>query len=559
MVFPEKVHLFSQDTAADNLPQKFTFPFSYQPHVLAQWAMEEVKKYLHNQTDFEHPFFQEDKKQTAIGKMFGVLVVQNQLGDIGFLAAFSGKLAQANLHSYFVPPVFDMLTDRSFFLEEEKELNAINAEVLEAENNVTLKKLLLQRQELQLQYAAALDLEKRKLKHNKNERKQSRIQQSALLAPTDFVAFENDLIKQSLRDKHEFLMFKKEWTLKIEQLEKAVATYLLKIEQLKEARKVQSAHLQKKLFESYHFLNARGETKNLLHIFESHIYAQPPAGAGECCAPKLLQYAYLSQLKPLCMAEFWWGSSPKSEVRLHGQTYPSCWGKCEPILSHMLQGLEVDENPLLENKATDKILDIVYEDAYLMVVNKPSGLLSVPGIHIQDSVYQRLLLRYPQATGPLIVHRLDQDTSGLLVLAKTKEIHKKLQSQFIKRKVKKRYVAKLNGKIKQDKGSIGLPLRLDLDDRPRQLVCSTYGKQALTMYEVYATDNHFTWVYFYPITGRTHQLRVHAAHQLGLGCSIVGDDLYGSPSERLCLHAQQLSFQHPVSEEWVTFETEPEF
>jgi tRNA pseudouridine32 synthase/23S rRNA pseudouridine746 synthase len=296
----------------------------------------------------------------------------------------------------------------------------------------------------------------------------------------------------------------------------------------------------------------------LLAIFSVTVFQTPPAGAGECAAPKLLQYAFLHQLQPICMAEFWWGKSPNSEVRLHEQFYPACRGKCEPILAHMLEGISLEKNPMLE-QATVKKIPIIYEDDYLLLVNKPPDFLSVPGKELKDSVYERIRLQYPTASGPLLVHRLDMSTSGLLLIAKSEEIYKHLQSQFIRRVVKKSYSALLNGIVDETEGAISLPLRVDLEDRPKQLVCYEHGKNAFTKYKILAYENGKTRVQFFPITGRTHQLRVHAAHQLGLNCPIVGDDLYGTKGERLCLHAQWIQFKHPITKELVEFSCEAAF
>jgi tRNA pseudouridine32 synthase/23S rRNA pseudouridine746 synthase len=313
--------------------------------------------------------------------------------------------------------------------------------------------------------------------------------------------------------------------------------------------------LQQQLFKEYAFLNQHKELKSLGEIFNEN----PPAGAGECAAPKLLHFAFQHDLKPIAMAEFWWGASPKSEVRKHAQYYPACTGKCEPILKHMLQGIRTDANPFEINQADGKEIAIVFEDDYLAVINKPAEFLSVPGKQVTDSVYGRMKAKYPDATGPLVVHRLDMSTSGLLIVAKTAEIHKKLQSQFIKRKVQKQYVALLEGIIKEDSGLIVLPLRVDLDNRPNQLVCYDFGKSAQTKWKVIARKNNRTLIHFYPITGRTHQLRVHAAHPLGLNTPILGDDLYGNKANRLHLHAESLTFQHPISKETITITVAADF
>ena len=322
------------------------------------------------------------------------------------------------------------------------------------------------------------------------------------------------------------------------------------IEALKEERKQRSIALQQWIFEQFRLRNARGEEQDIYSIFTQTAHRNPPAGTGECAAPKLLQYAYLNNLQPLAMAEFWWGDSPKGEIRRHGHYYPACRHKCEPILNFMLQGLEVEPNPLLTSNTDATQLETVYEDDYLLVVNKPAGMLSVPGKTGQASVLTLLQERYPDATGPILVHRLDMATSGLLLAAKDKDTHALLQKQFEGRTVKKRYIALLEGIPQAEpKGFIRLPLRPDFDNRPLQMVCYEYGKPAVTRYEIMDTENNYTRMAFYPETGRTHQLRVHAAHPEGLNCPIVGDPLYGQAADRLYLHAERLEFRHPITDQ----------
>ncbi|HRO76866.1 MAG TPA: RluA family pseudouridine synthase, partial [Crocinitomicaceae bacterium] len=348
------------------------------------------------------------------------------------------------------------------------------------------------------------------------------------------------------------------WKQKISEKQQQLTDFEQKIYALQEERKLKSNLLQKKIFEQYTFLNQFKQTKSLYAIFQEHGNILPPAGAGECAAPKLLQYCFSHDLKPICMAEFWWGASPVSEIRKHEQFYPACKGKCEPILKHVLEAIEMDENPMLQALEIREI-PILYEDEYLLVINKPSELLSVPGKSNLPSVYSYFKARNPEWEEPIIVHRLDQSTSGIMVLAKDFKTYQHLQRQFIKRNVSKRYVAVLSKEIESLSGEINLPLRVDLDDRPRQMVCYDYGKPALTRYEVIQKANGLTCIYFYPHTGRTHQLRVHAAHVLGLNAPIVGDDLYGQKNERLLLHANQLVFRHPVTKEEITIECEAEF
>ena len=332
------------------------------------------------------------------------------------------------------------------------------------------------------------------------------------------------------------------------------------IEALKEERKQRSIALQQWIFEQFRLRNARGEEQDIYSIFTQTAHRNPPAGTGECAAPKLLQYAYLNNLQPLAMAEFWWGDSPKGEIRRHGHYYPACRHKCEPILNFMLQGLQVEPNPLLTSNTDATQLETVYEDDYLLVVNKPAGMLSVPGKTGQASVLTLLQERYPDATGPILVHRLDMATSGLLLAAKDKDTHALLQKQFEGRTVKKRYIALLEGIPQAEpKGFIRLPLRPDFDNRPLQMVCYEYGKPAVTRYEIMDTENDKTRMAFYPETGRTHQLRVHAAHPEGLNCPIVGDPLYGQPAERLYLHAERLEFRHPVTGQRLQIQKEAPF
>ena len=333
------------------------------------------------------------------------------------------------------------------------------------------------------------------------------------------------------------------------------------INALKEERKTRSIALQQWIFQQFRLRNALGEEQDINEIFAQYAHRNPPAGTGECAAPKLLQYAYLNGYQPLAMAEFWWGDSPKGEIRRHGHYYPSCRHKCEPLLKFMLQGLEVEPNPLLTSVTDASQIQTVYEDEYLLVVNKPAGMLSVPGKTGQASVLSILQERYPEATRPLLVHRLDMDTSGLLLAAKDKDIHAQLQAQFEGRSVKKRYIALLEGVLinKEKKGFIRLPMRPDYDNRPFQLVDFEWGKTSVTRYEILGIEGTRTRIAYWPETGRTHQLRVHSAHPDGMDAPIVGDPLYGQPSHRLCLHAETLEFRHPVSRKMMKMRCEAGF
>jgi len=530
---------FKNDISAITIPEVFTFPFYYQPHELSVIASKALQNYLETQTDFEHNFgINSSQEGLVIGKMFGVLVVQNENKELGYLWAFSGKLADQNHLPLFVPTVFDMLQENSYFKKEEAILNQYNHQIGLLENDDNYIVAIKQLETTKNQAKKELEDQKALIKHNKKLRTEKRKYLSIEEA--------NQLNKES---QEEGILLKKMtqyWKHHIHAASIIVQKFSDKINKLKEERSQKSAALQQQLFSEYTFFNKYKELKSLVDIFNGN----PPAGAGECAAPKLLHYAFQNQLKPIAMAEFWWGQSPKSEVRKHGQYYPACTGKCEPILKHMLRDILMEENPFAINPAEGKELEIVFEDEYLLLVNKPAEFLSVPGKKITDSVQTRIKNMYPNAT---IVHRLDMSTSGLLLIGKTSEIYKKLQAQFIKRKVEKRYVAMLNGIITEDSGIIDLPLRVDLDNRPNQIVCYEHGKPAQTKWEVIERKDNQTLVYFYPITGRTHQLRVHAAHQFGLNTPIVGDDLYGTKANRLHLHAENITFEHPISKEKLTF------
>lgn len=555
-----KIRYFSAEECQQfTLPEKFTFPFFYEPLPITRYAVADLQNYLMHQTDFEHNFGL-NKKQAGmvIGKMFGVLIIQDSEGKIGYLAAFSGKLAGSNHHSRFVPPVFDMLDENGFFIQEEKILNTINATIETLEKDEVLLHLKAQLIEQQTRAQSEIKVQKEVLKNNKKARQEIRASQIQLLSPEAFDLLEKDLVKQSLHDKHQFNVLQAQWKITLQSLEEQIREKEEKIVSLKKERKEKSAALQQQLFDQYYFYNQKKETKSLAAIFGPTPFGKPPAAAGECATPKLLHFAFQHDLKPIAMAEFWWGASPKSEIRKHQHFYPACTGKCKPILQHMLEGISLDENPMLLHAGKEKEITVLYEDESIVVVYKPAELLSVPGIDVQDAVLTRLQIRL-HPIEPIVVHRLDMATSGILVFAKTKEAHKHLQKQFLKRTVEKRYTALLDGILTVKEGEINLPLRGDIDDRPRQMVCYEFGKKARTLYKVVAEEGEKTKVHFWPLTGRTHQLRVHAAHSEGLNAPIMGDDLYGTSADRLYLHAAELSFVHPLTLQRMHFEIEEEF
>jgi len=552
------IYFKENDISGIAMPERFTFPFYYEPHPLAKIAAEELKHYLETQTGLDHNFgLDRDAQGMAIGKMFGVLVVQDGEGKLGYLSAFSGKLGNSNSHLRFVPPVFDMLAKDSFFLKEQYILNDINRQVKDIETSESYIALQQELKGLTLQVEKEIAGFKSLLKANKLDRKRQREEQRNRLSPEAYAGFEALMIKSSLHDKHRLAVLNAACEARLSQLRSRMAPFDGRIAALKKARKEKSAALQQQLFEQYTFLNQYGHRRSLQDIFSETVLGVPSA-AGECATPKLLQYAFLKGYKPLAMAEFWWGASPRSEIRVHGQFYPACTGKCKPILKHMLEGIALDEDPLLINPGALKALDILFEDDHFVVVNKPHGLLSVPGIHISDSVYLRLKQAF-KTIEPMMIHRLDMATSGLLVVAKTRAAHKHIQQQFLKRTVSKRYTALLSCEIQDRKGEISLPLRGDPDNRPRQLVCFEMGKKAVTRWKVIEHKDGRTKIHFWPLTGRTHQLRMHAAHELGLKAPIVGDDLYGTAAERLYLHAACLELIHPVSGARMRFELKEEF
>lgn len=552
-------HTFKEDISGAPLPLQFTFPFCYEPHPLAVMAAEELQTYLKTQNEWTHNFgIEENNTAPAIGKMFGVLVVRDQQDKLGYLAAVSGKLAGSNKHRYFVPPIFDMLEKDSFFLNEEVHLNALNRKIESLESSDELAQSKNRLDQLKDKWDTQLEQLKTKLKIQKKERKETRTRLRPLISDDEYEIVMEDMRSQSLKDKQELQRYQYDMHLALASENQQFQQLLAAISELKEERKIRSGNLQKQLFEQYNFLNATGEHKNVVAVFHDFDQSTPPAGSGECAAPKLLQYAYSNNLTPIALAEFWWGCSPSSEIRRHKNYYPACRKKCEPILGYMLQGLSVDPNPMQQETTLQTALPQIYEDEDIIVFNKPAEFLSVPGIYVKDSVYNRVLKRYPNA-GPIIIHRLDMSTSGLLVVAKNKKAHQFIQEQFIQHTIAKEYIALLDGIIEQESGQIDLPLRVDLDDRPRQMVCYSYGKPAQTKWERIAIEGSKTRVRFHPLTGRTHQLRMHAVHPDGLNTPIVGDDLYGRKANRLHLHAAFIKFIHPRTKQEITFEIPPDF
>ena len=587
-------------------PRQFTYPFCYEVDPLAEAASLELQRHIADADLMS--------TEKGCGKMFGVLVVEyeDEEGALqrGFLAAYSGLLGGRNDWPYFVPPVFDAQQPDGHFKRTEREISAINSEIAAIENDAEYLQSVEQHEQTKKRLQAEVDAFKAEVDAAK-ARRDARRKSGEPLSEEE----QAEMIRESQFMKAELRRRRKAMEQANSTLHIPHSTFL---KSLQRKRKQMSDELQRWLFSAYRMLNAKGEERDLIDIFREYTHAMPPAGAGDCCAPKLLQYAYLHHLRPVCMAEFWWGESPASEIRHHLHYYPACRSKCLPILTHMLKGLDVAPNPLAQKRHTAEPR-VLYADEYIMVVDKPAGMLSVPGkaesvrsefsdsanISVEEYFANLQLPTNSQFTTEQFTigeadnsklktqnskflkaaHRLDMDTSGLLVLARTEQAYVELQRQFASRETVKRYEAVLSGvptqnsKLKTQNSStqpsgcleaISLPLIADINDRPRQRVDMEHGKPALTLYnivEVRAVDANTavaytikkedkgrTLIHLYPKTGRTHQLRVHCAHPLGLACPILGDPLYGTErADRMYLHAAELTFRHPITGEPMHF------
>ena len=567
-------------------PRQFTYPFCYEVDPLAEAASLELQRYIADADLMS--------TEKGCGKMFGVLVVEyeDEEGALqrGFLAAYSGLLGGRNDWPYFVPPVFDAQQPDGHFKRTEREISAINSEIRAIENDPEYLQSVEQHEQTKKRLQAEVDAFKAEVDAAK-VRRDARRKSGEPLSEEE----QAEMIRESQFMKAELRRRRKA----MEQADSTLTTqHSTFLKSLQRKRKQMSDELQRWLFSAYRMLNAKGEERDLIDIFREYTHAMPPAGAGDCCAPKLLQYAYLHHLRPVCMAEFWWGESPASEIRHHLHYYPACRSKCLPILTHMLKGLDVAPNPLAQKRHSAEPR-VLYADEYIMVVDKPAGMLSVPGkaesvrsefsdsanISVEEYFANNSKLKIQNSKFLKAAHRLDMDTSGLLVLARTEQAYVELQRQFASRETVKRYEAVLSGvptqnsKLKTQNSStqpsgcleaISLPLIADINDRPRQRVDMEHGKPALTLYNIvevravdantavaYTTkkvDKRRTLVHLYPKTGRTHQLRVHCAHPLGLACPILGDPLYGTErADRMYLHAAELTFRHPVTGETMHF------
>jgi tRNA pseudouridine32 synthase/23S rRNA pseudouridine746 synthase len=473
-----------------------------------------------------------------MGKMFGVLVVK-QKNSIRYLAAFSGKIDETTLIHGFIPPIYNTLDNSAFFKQGESQLNSLTKKIEELVNGSTLRNLKNEITELEANFQSSIQALKSTIRINKEKR--AEIRSGPHLSDDRRKALEESSKQEQLTLKRQ----KKMHRLQVQQLNERVESIENEIIDLKKLRQDKSIALQQQLFDAYIISNFQQEQASVLSIFEQFSGEIPPAGTGECALPKLLHFAAAQALTPICFAEFWWGKSPIGEVRKHGMYYPACRAKCESLMHFLLRGVPTMKNPVLEQVPTNTP-EIIFEDTVILVINKPSGMLSVPGRTAINSAEDLLKLRYPSLPYLKAVHRLDMGTSGILIFAKNAKAHANLQSQFQKCKVKKTYEAILDGVIAETTGNITLPLRLNTDHRPHQMVDFEHGKKAKTAFKIIAIKNGKTHIEFYPSTGRTHQLRLHASHPLGLNCPILGDELYGTSSDRLYLHAKEIEFQHPM-------------
>ena len=580
-----------------DIPERMNNPLDYQPHPLCIAVCKELQTYLSEREDW--------REEIDKGKMFGVLIVENAnpepgASEIGYLAAYSGQIGGRSDWDDFVPAVFDYLQPDGYFKTHEAEISDINQRIKQLEGNEHIKEaksLILQLQEERKQTIAAYQEKMKEAKAKRDARRKT-----GNLTPEK----EAEMVKESQFMKAELRRLKKSLSEKTT-LETEYEVFQADILRLKQLRKTLSDALQQWLFSQFRMQNHEGKMKDLLEIFRdaalrdypqatlatSRIAALkmvPPAGSGECCEPKLLQYAYQHGYKPLQMAMFWWGESPKEEIRHHLQFYPACNGKCKPILHWMLPPSVFESPASAENgiggqkgpfpKQLEMLyeqVETLYEDCELTVIHKPAGLLSVPGKDAaQPSVYALMRRKYPEATGPLIVHRLDMATSGLMIIAKTEFAYHRLQKEFQNHRVQKKYIAiisekeisgkEISGKdIPEkeipEKGIISLPLLPDYLNRPRQIVNHEQGKEAITEYEILERiDGSHLRIALYPKTGRTHQLRVHCAHQEGLNAPILGDPLYGNEkAARLHLHAEEITFDHPLTGKKITIKRKADF
>lgn len=540
---------FAPQPEARECPARLPSPFAPgPPHPIALRAAEELRRELACPGGSPGP-------TCARGKMFGVLVVADAAGRLGYLRGFSGMLDGRWQREGFVGPLFDHDARQRIWPSGEADLVAFDERLARVTVDLVAagEALRASRETRAAEARRLADVHAQNRAHRHAVRGAGMAAPDAAVAPlavpaSDAAAALHALSQESRRDTAEQRRQRQRHRLEDARAAIPVGTLEALERHLKGARAARSCELLDLVHAGYRIDNARGECRSLRELFAP---AVPPGGSGDCAAPKLFAHALRARLRPIALAEFWWGAPPVDGSRVHGRYYPSCRGKCGPVLRHMLDGLGGDPLPLFGADAIPADEPrTVFEDEWLLVVTKPSGLLSVPGRGpaLRDAVSTRLAARYPSAAAPMLVHRLDLDTSGLLLAAKDTATYVALQRQFSEHAIEKRYVAWLDGALSRERGgagSIDLPLRVDLDDRPRQIVDPLHGKPSRTEWRIDRTTLGRTRVLLFPRTGRTHQLRVHAAHPRGLGVPIVGDRLYGEPAERLLLHAESLAFEHP--------------
>ncbi len=528
----------------DQLPKRLNNPFDARvPEMVAQ-GVARVRELLCD-LSVNRPSIDAELK---LGKMLGILFVEDQEGKVGMLVGFSGLLAGESCLPHFVPPIFDL--NSGYFREAEAEITTINQEIDSIENGEEYNRL-------KSKYLGVERSMKSQLAVAKGEYQRAKEERDNIRKECNDRAVIDRLNRESQFQKGELRRLKMRLEGELQEIGGDYFDLCGELEQLRNCRAELSYALQRRVFESYNVLNGRGEERSLFEIFRDSIDALPPAGAGECAAPKLLHYAYSHSLRPVAIGEFWVGASPRGEVRHDGEFYGACKSKCVPILNYMLQGIDCDRGGGCCDCGE---LRTIFEDDYLLVVSKPSGLLSVPGKGDQVSVESTIRERYRGLNCSIMVHRLDQDTSGVMVVAKSAEVHRLMQEQFASRSVGKCYIADVEGVVAVTEGVVRLPLSPDYMDRPRQMVDRQNGKEAVTKYCVEQCDGVRTRLRLSPLTGRTHQLRLHCAHVEGLGTPIVGDRLYGRAAlheRRLHLHAYSIEFTHPITGERVYFEDFP--
>ncbi len=564
------LHSFSADELQNvTLPTELNNPFHYTPHPLCRTAMHHVMQRIATDERLASWFSQ--------GKMLGVLVVVPQAAamtattadplptggqtSVAFLAAYSGNF-EVGSAQYFVPPIFDLSQPHGFYVTRDREISALNKEIATLEAAPEYQELCKVREMRRAEAERAVTAYKQEMQAAKVRRDQLRASGTMPegVAPADAASALTQLVRESQFQKAELKRLKIAHQARIQTVEYEIEQHRQRLEALKRRRREMSEALQRDIFDHFRFHNGRGEELSLVDIFDRYSPAPlPPAGAGECAGPRLLEYAYRHGLRPLAMAEFWYGRPTVERQRKHACCYPACQEKCAPILSFMLQGLAVEHLPAPTlPPAVGGPIEVLYEDDDLLVVDKPGGVLSVPGRGAHPYVQQLLQASHPEALGFLPVHRLDLDTSGLLLLAKNAATHRALQRLFAERQVVKEYQAWLQGCVASMVGVIRLPLSPDPYHRPKQRLDVAEGKNAVTHYRVLRREADRTLVRFMPLTGRTHQLRLHASAPEGLHAPIVGDPLYGhkkscsgahpvQDSQGLQLHACRLTFTHPRS------------